>query len=159
MAKRNLIKGIVCGLMLTVVVGTAAFANVSPASENARIRVVDGDNVLDVDFYYDYYAGTYGTFNLEGTSSTTKLSVTNIGGSPRDFCVEAKTINNSLGPDQIQDRDYSSQYLTPGSSISATSTRDYDYPAHRYIHNGKSYHESTNSVIIDSYSCTLYQYD
>ncbi len=159
MRKSNLIKGIVCGLMLTVVVGTAVFANVSPASENARVKVTNGEYVLDVEYYYDYYTGTYGTFNVAGTPSTTKISVTNIGGSPRNFYVEAITINNSLGYDKVQDSDYDYGYLTQGGSISATSTRDYDYPAHRYIHNGKSYYDNTTSVIIDSYSCTLYQYD
>jgi hypothetical protein len=50
-AKTNLIKGIVCGLMLTAVVGTVALANVTPESTRARVRVGNGDFVLDVEDY------------------------------------------------------------------------------------------------------------
>ncbi len=158
MAKKNLFKGIVCGLMLTAVVGTVALANIDPASTRARVRVGNGDFVLDVEDYYDYYTGTYGTFNLTGAPSTTKLSVTNISGSPNKFYVEAITFNNSLGYDQIEDSDHQISNLTPGASTSATSYRDYDYPGHRYVHNGKSYYSNTTSVVIDNYTCTLYQY-
>ena len=158
MRKSNLIKGIVCGLMLTAVVGTVALANVDPASTRARVRVGNGEFVLDVEDYYDYYTGTYGTFNLTGAPSTTKLSVTNNSGSENKFYVEALTINNSLGPDQTEDSDYKYANLTPGASTSVTSYRDYDYPGHRYFHNGKSYYANTTSVVIDNYTCTLYQY-
>lgn len=157
MRKTNLFKSIACGLVLTAIIGTAVLANVSPRSE---VRVHDGDCVLNVQYYYDHYTGMYGTFNLEGKPATTKLSVVNSGGSPRNYYVEAITINNSLGPDRIEDDDYSYSFLTPGSSTSATSTRDYDYPGHKLIHNGKSYYyTNTDSVVIDYYTCTLKHYN
>ena len=57
MAKTNLIKGIVCGLMLTAVVGSTVFAGTVSRSANLR----------NVTTYNDTYVGEIGAYNAYGS--------------------------------------------------------------------------------------------
>ena len=67
MFKRNLFKGIVCGLMLTAIVGTSIVAvSAAQAGTITPIKVSNGDFVLNVEDYYDTYDGTYGSFYVAG---------------------------------------------------------------------------------------------
>lgn len=87
--KRNFIKGIVCGLMLTAVVGTTALAATA-----ASVQVDDGDYVWDVEFYYNTFDGIYGTFYATGTPEYAKLEVVNDTYQQRGYAIQVLEYND-----------------------------------------------------------------
>ncbi len=152
MRKTNLFKVIVCGLMLTAVVGTTGLA-----ATRALVQVDDGSYVLDVEFYYDELDGTYGKFITYGETDSTELKVVNNNSAPRSYYIEVFEVDAYLN--NVTRSDYSHVVLNPGGNETVYVSRDYDNPRYNYLHNGKSYYSTTStSVVIDNYKCTLKQY-
>lgn len=150
--KRNLIKGIVCGLMLTAVVGTTALA------ASGVVQVDNGDYVNGVERYYDEYNGIYGKFMVNGTYNRTQIKVTNNTSAPRTYFIYVREYNHAS--EEYTTMDSSTPTLTPGGNDAAYVTRYCDDYRYAYEHLGRSYSANTvNSVVIDSYNCTLYQYN
>lgn len=152
MRKSNLIKSIVCGLMLTAVVGTTALA------ASGVVQVDNGDYVNGVERYYDEYYGTYGKFMVDGTYNRTQIKVVNNNSVPRTYFIQVREYN--YASDEYSAPDSSTPTLTPGGSDTAYVTRYCDDYRYAYEHLGRSYSANTvNSVIIDNYNCKLYQYN
>ena len=152
MAKRNLIKGIVCGLMLTTVLGTTGFA-----ATKAVVQVENNDYVYEVESYYNMYNGTYGNFYAKGETNLAKTEVVNDTYAQRGYALQVKEFN--YGSQTITRYDYDEVVLNVYGSSYVSIFRDFDYPGTKYTHTGKSFSSpGTTSVVIDQYECTLYQY-
>ena len=152
MKKSNLIKGIVCGLMLTAVVGTSGFA-----ASRALTNVNSGDYVYEVEFYQNNKYGTYGKFTAYGEVDSAETRVVNTSSAPRKYYLETYERNAYLGT--ITSSDYSVPILTPGGNDYAYIVRYYDNPLYDYYHYGKSYYSTqSTSVVIDNYECIVRQY-
>ena len=151
--KQKVLKTIVAGAMLSLVIGTGAFA-----SSNAIVTVQNGDFVCDVEAYSNSYEGTLGRFTTNGRIDTSSLVVVNRGNAPKNFRIQASAYNRNTRV--IEDSDYSYELLNPGSSDSIIVERFYNNERYRYSHWGTSfYYTNTDSVVIDNYECILYQYD
>ena len=152
MAKTNLIKGIVCGLMLTAVVGTTAFAGTVSRSANLR----------SVKTYSDTYTGEIGAYNAYGTyNSSSKiayanLKVQNVSGSIYKYYGEVSRWNSFLK--EWTDSDIESQILAPGGNFTVSIVRDYAYDGFDYYNHAKGYYSPyTDSVVLDSYTYEVIQ--
>ena len=146
MFKRNLFKSIVCGLMLTAVVGTTGFAGT--VDRAARLK--------NVGTYSDYYSGDVGHYTASGTSTQCKLDVRNNTSSPRKYeCTltryDTDTSSYDAGTTNVVE-------LAPGSNYVKALPRDYDNERYNYNNHVKGYYyTNTTSVILDYYTYLLTQ--
>lgn len=152
MISKKLIKGIVCGLMLTAVVGTTAFAGTVSRSANLRT----------VKTYSDTYLGDIGAYNAYGTyhSSTTvayaNLKVQNTYSSVYKFYGDVREWDDVFNYYTASDTE--TQQLAPGGSFTVSIIRDYSYDVVSYYHNAKCYYSpNSDSVILDSYTYEVLQ--
>ncbi len=148
MRKTNLIKGIVCGLMLTAVVGSTAFAGTVK-------REVFGYNVKNIN---DTYTGTVGVYQAVITSDMAGLKVTNNTSSSRYYTLECDYYNSITG--NLVDAEASSATLSPYTYTTEGIYRDYSEPRYSYRVYGCGYYGThTTSGLADCYSFYIDQYE
>lgn len=152
MAKTNLIKGIVCGLMLTAVVGSTVFAGTVERTANLR----------NITKYSDTYAGTIGAYNAYGSyfsgtnTAYANLKIQNTYGNVYKYYGEVYRWDTYQ--EAWTDSDIESQQLAPGGNFTVSIKRDYQVKYYNYYHNGIGYSSPyTDSVILDSYSYDVIQ--
>ncbi len=152
MRKSNLFKGIVCGLMLTAVVGTTVFAGTVSRSANLK----------GVTTYSDTYAGDIGAFNAYGTyysgtkTAYANLKAQNTYSNVYKFYGEVCEWNDIYNA--YTDSDSETQQLAPGGTFTVTIIRDASYMYVDYYHHAKVYYSPyTDSVILDSYTYEVIQ--
>ncbi len=152
MRQPNLFKGIVCGLMLTAVVGTTAFAGTVSRSANLK----------GVTTYSDTYAGEIGAYNAYGSyNSSTKIAYANLK-VQNTYSNVYKFRGEVWRWDDIQnaytDSDTESQQLAPGGNFTVSIIRDASYDEFNYYHHAKGYYSPyTDSVVLDSYTYNVIQ--
>lgn len=148
MAKKNLFKGIVCGLMLTAVVGSTVFAGTVN-------REIFGYNVRNIN---DTYSGDVGVYQTIATYDVAGLKVTNNTSSMRYYTLECDWFNSING--SMFDFEASSATLTPGGNADESIARDYSEPRYSYRIYGCGYYGThTTSGLADKYTMTIDQYE
>lgn len=146
MRKGNLFKGIVCGLMLTAVVGTAAFAGT--VERSAMLK--------NVGTYSDYYSGDVGHYTASGTSTQCKLTTVNNTSSPRKYECSLRRYNTDT--DTYDAGTTEVVTLAPGVNHVKTLTRDYDNKNYNYRNQVIGYlYTNTTSVVSDNYTYLVTQ--
>jgi hypothetical protein len=148
MKRSNLIKGIVCGLMLTAVVGSTVFAGTVN-------RERFGYNVRNIN---DSYTGEVGVYQTVATFDVAGLKVVNNTGSMRYYTLECDWYNSITG--SMFDFVAGSATLTPGTNTNKSIEREYDEPRYSYRLYGCGYYGThTTSGLADKYTMVIDQYE
>lgn len=148
MISKKLIKGIVCGLMLTTVVGTTVFAGTVN-------REVFGYNIKNIS---DSYTGDVGVYEAVISKDVAGIRVRNVGGSSRYYTLECDYYNSITG--ELYDLEASSVTLAPGGIATECIYRDYIEPRCSYRVYGCGYYGThTTSGLADVYSFYIDQYE
>lgn len=156
MRKTNLLKGVVCGLLFTVVAGSAVFAGTYNNTENQRNEM----------YYSNTYNGTLGTYMAYGTKGASDP------GSPNKAYANLKTQNTTGMPHMYtcsvyQYDEYKEEYdkssvktvvLSPGQNCVVSIPREYTNNYNEYYHHVSGYYyTNTTTVQLDDYSYTADQ--
>lgn len=147
MRKTNLLKGVVCGLLFTVVASSAVFG---------KTRTVVEEKGLWITEIKDYLVGTVGKYEYTVTKKDTNLITTNTSTSSRLYRADAGCYNLTTGRSVAFYAD--SEILAKTGKLGAGITRNYGVNGFRYVSSARGYygtHETTG--IADSYSYTFYQ--
>lgn len=148
MRKSNLFKGIVCGLMLTAVVGSSVFAG----------TYTDGSCGYDVKNVNNTYTGNVGVYSAYFNSTTAGLNVRNNSNSAKYYKLECDTFY--VHTNELVDISASDGVCTPYNLLNENITRDYKDAWYKYRILGQGYN-GTSQVTgrVDYYMYTLTQYD
>lgn len=148
MAKSKLFKGIVCGLMLTAVVGSTVFAgNYTNGSYGYNVKNVNNS-----------YTGDVGIYNAYFNSTTAGLNVRNNTNSSKYYKLECDSYYAHTN--ELVDISASAGVCAPYNLLNENITRDYTDARYMYRILGQGYN-STSEITgrADYYMYTLTQYD
>ena len=148
MKKTNLIKAVVCGAMLTLVMGSTVMAG--SVTRSLKVR--------NTTTYNDDYEGTYGHYYSSSTGSNARMVVVNVAGSSKLFSASVKRYNyNDL---KYDDRDDHLGTINNGDVVILEIVRDKSKYVYDYIHHAESYMANTTSsgTRMDYYDFTAKQY-
>lgn len=146
--KRNFIKGIVCGLMLTTVVGSTVFAG----TYDGEIYGYGKTNIRK-----EYY-GSVGQYSAVGTQTSAYVLATNTTPSSRLYKVQYGKYHN--GMNQYTQYITDSNVLGHYGTIDATGERVYNDPYYSYYLVAYGYNSTAEATgQADYFRYYIEQYD
>lgn len=140
MRKINLFKSVVCGVLVSFILGTSVWAGTIERTIAAR----------GVSEYSDYYSGTVGQYSVTGKSTISSLKVVNTSSSPKLFYAAARRYNQYT--DSYDLGSTSSYVLTPGQYETKSVERDMNNTNYDYHHFAEGFYSTTSSVRLDFYT-------
>ena len=147
MRKTNLFKSIVCGLMLTTVLGSAVYAGTGSETVAAYKKNVNKS-----------YFGAAGTYVTKGDSEWFILTSRSSSSSSKMYKVEVCEKHYISG--QQSDIDGNWAFLRSGGKVEAAILRTWDDPFTIYVSTALTYNSTSESTgIQDNFRCTVEQVD
>ena len=145
MKRSNLIKGIISGLMLTTVLGSAVLAGVG--SETFYVQYNNKEKV----FY-----GSAGAYGMELEDDSFIVQTCSLSSSYKRCVLEARSVHHIAG--YVVDNDVEAKDLMRYEGLSAGIFRDATNPFIDYIGYATTYNSaSAVTGILDNYTCRFNQ--
>lgn len=147
MKRTNLIKAVVCAIMITLVMTSTFFAGT--ASSEKKVRGIT---------YEVSYNGSAGTYIMEGDSTSVRTTAVNPETSERYFKCFVRGYNYNTASYDFDE--VVGGRLNNGEALSIMEARDIDSKIHDYKHtaNGYSTPVCISGAIIDEYTLDAWQY-
>lgn len=147
MISKKLIKGIVCGLMLTTVIGSAVYAGTGSGSVVAYKKNVNKS-----------YFGAAGTYVTSGTSDYFMLKASSSSSSNKLYKVEVCRTHINSGA--LGDLDADAAILKAPGKVDALIMRTWDDVFSKYTSTATTYNSASEITgIQDNYVYTVMQAD
>ena len=145
MINKKLIKGIVCGLMLTAVAGSAVYAGTGSETVSAYKKNVNKS-----------YFGAAGTYVTQGNSEIFALTARSSSASNKLYKVEV--CRRHYVSNQQTDIDADSKSLKSAGKIDAVIVREWDDVFSKYVSTATTYNSSSEITgVQDKFICTVEQ--
>lgn len=148
MKKTNLLKAIVCGVMVTLVMGSTVLAGTV-----TRFAYVRGSNT-----YFNEYEGAVGEYVASASDGFARTTVMNKSASEKLFYCSIE-IYDAANEETYRTLSFADT-LTTGRSVSKGLRREVSSRKYNYIHRATGFLSTTSSsaTLVDSYKFTAKQY-
>ena len=147
MKRTNLLKAVVCGMMITLIMTSTVFAGTKSVSEKVRGRS-----------YTNNYEGEVGYYVAAGDSAYARTTIVNRSTGEKWFQAYVYRYNyNSMSYD---DQNSESKVMTNGVTMTIDISRAKSSSVYDYIHLAKGFYTSVyiNGAVADEYRFEAQQY-